>query len=142
MIMTFFIHHFIINILENNENRTFTQSSWHFWNYMVKKLKGDIMAKIIWSKKLKGNIMAKIILSMISPSYLSPMTTAEEGNPFRWTGGMWRRLSQWERLSQYSLQGWICELEIKEILHWWSLWRSLAMLLLFMITTSVMLIKC
>ena len=49
------------------------------------------MAEIIWSKKI--------------PSYLSPMTTAEEGDPFRWTGGMRRRLSYGERLLQCSLQG-------------------------------------
>ena len=46
---------------------------------------------------------------------------------------------------QYSLQEWICELEImdnqQEILHWWSLWRNLAMLLLFMSTTNLILTK-
>ena len=46
---------------------------------------------------------------------------------------------------QYSLQKWIWELEImdnqQEILHWWSLRRNLAMLLLFMSTTNLILTK-
>ena len=40
------------------------------------------MAEIIWSKVLTAN--------------MSPMTTAEGGNPSRWTGGMRRRLSYGE----------------------------------------------
>ena len=40
------------------------------------------MAEIIWLKVLTSN--------------LSPMTTAEGGNPSRWTGGMRRRLSYGE----------------------------------------------
>ena len=83
---------------KNMENWTFTQSVYHFWNYMVKKLKGIIMAELICWK--------------ILPFYLSPMTTAEGGNPSRWTGGMRRRLSFRERLLQCSLQGWLCKHEI------------------------------
>ena len=77
---------------------TFSQSVYHFWNYMVKTLKANIMAELIWSN--------------ILPSFLSPMTTAEGGNPSRWTGGMRRRLSYKERLLQCSLQGWLCKHEI------------------------------
>ena len=47
-----------------------------------KKLKGDIMVKNIWSKKIKGNGMAEKIWSTPLISHPSPMTTAEEGNPF------------------------------------------------------------
>ena len=54
------------------------------------------MAEIIWSKKLKAYIMAEIIWLKVLTSNLSPMTTAEGGNPSRWTGGMRRRLSYGE----------------------------------------------
>ena len=46
-------------------------------------LKGSIISEIIWSKKLKGYIMAEIIWSKVLTSNLSPMTTAEGGNPSR-----------------------------------------------------------
>ena len=40
--------------------------------------------------------MAEIIWLRVLTSNLSPMTTAEGGNPSRWTGGMRRRLSYGE----------------------------------------------
>ena len=80
------------------ENWTFTQILLHFWIYKVKKLKGDIMAKMIWPKILFR--------------FLSPMTTAEEGNPFQWTGGMRGHLSYRERLLQCPLHGWLSKFKL------------------------------
>ena len=50
-------------------------------------------------KKLKGNGMAENIWSTLLSSHLSPMTTAEEGNPFWGPGGMRRHLSPRERIA-------------------------------------------
>ena len=73
-----------------------TQRRYHSKKYILKKLKGHIMARNIYSKRnskemfwlemysqnLKGHCMSENIWLTILPSYVSPMTTAEEGNPF------------------------------------------------------------
>ena len=121
-------HSVFIYKVKNMENCTFSQSVYHFWNYMVKKLKANIMAELIWST--------------ILPSHLSLMTTAEGGNPSQWTGGMRRHLSYEERLLQYSLQEWLCEHETyshqKQVLHWLIIKRDTSRELM---ATSFMLTK-
>ena len=73
-----------------------TQRRYHSKKYILKKLKGHIMARNIYSKRnskemfwlemysqnLKGHCMSENIWLTILTSYVSPMTTAEEGNPF------------------------------------------------------------
>ena len=86
--------------------------------------------------------MAELIWWKILLFYLSPMTTAEGGNPSRWTGGMRRRLSYGERLLLCPLQGWLCEHETcghqKQVWHWLSLWETFSMLLILMTTSSML----